>query len=158
MKTTFIALAVILMAFAPFASNAQYNFPLAELQKLTNKNASDFETVVLGKDYSIQSKLSNQVMKVYTSDKPGADGKQNTISRYQVPNAMAKITFCTTDKKYYLDLKSHLAAGGLKFVNEENKTIEGVQAGCYNYTNGTLKVCLCSYTTDVTWYKVEVHL
>ena len=158
MKRSFIALVTILVALAPLGLHAQYNFPLGELQKLTGKNPSDFETFVLGKDYSLQSKLSSNVMKVYTGDKKNADGTQNTISRYQVPNAMAKVTFTTTDKKYYLDVKTHLAASGLKFVNEENRTIDGVQAECNNYANGALKVSLCSYTTDVTWFKVEVHL
>jgi hypothetical protein len=157
MKRKLIALAIILIALAPFTLHAQYNFSLGELQKLTGKNPSDFETFVLGKDYSLQSKLSNNVTKVYISDKKGDNGTQNTISRYQVPNAMARITFTTTDKKYYLDIKTHLAASGLKFVNEENKTIDGAQAECNNYANGALKLSLCSYTTSVTWFKIEVH-
>jgi len=157
MKRSLIALAIVLIALTPFSLLAQYNFPLGELQKLTNKNASDFETFVLEKDYSPLSKLSSKVMKVYTSDKAGASGKQYTISRYQVPNAVARVTFATTDKKYYIDLKSHLPASGLKFVNEETKTIDGVETVCYNYANGALKVSLCSYTNDVPWYRVEVH-
>ena len=155
MRKTLIVLMII--ALAPLSLHAQYNFPLGELQKLTSKNASDFETFVLEKEYSYQSKLSSKVLKVYTSDKPGAGGKQYTISRYQVPNAMAKVSFTTTDKKFYLDLKAHLAGSGLKFVNEENKTIDGVQATCYNYANGALRVSLCSYSTDVTWFNIEVH-
>ncbi len=158
MKRSYLALAIICIALAPFTVHAQYNFPLGELQKLIGKNPGDFETVVLGNDYSIQSKLSNKVMKVYTSDKHDANGKQYTISRYQVPTAMAKVTFSCTDKKYYLDVKSHLGASGLKFVNEETKTIDGAQAECNNYANGAIKVSLCSYTTDVTWFVVEVHL
>jgi hypothetical protein len=151
------ALLTFSVLFIAAASYAQYTFPLSDLQKLPNKNASDFETFVMEKDYSFQSKMSSQIMKVYTSDKPGASGKQYVISRYQVPNAMAKVTFTTTDKKYYLELKSKLAAAGIKYVNEENKTIEGAQAACFNYASGGFKVSLCTYTTDVMWYKVEVH-
>jgi len=158
MKRSILIAAVIFITCAPLASFAQHTFPLTELQKLTGKNAGDFETNALEKDYSLQSKLSSNIMKVYTSDKPGPEGKKYILSRYQVPNAMAKITFSTTDKKYYIDIKTHLASSGLKFVKEENKTMEGAQAECNNYANGSLKVSLCSYTTDVTWYVVEVHL
>lgn len=157
MKKTSLIIAVII-AFAPLTLRAQYNFPLSELQKLTGKNASDFDTYVMGKDYSLQGKLSTAVMKVYTSDKTGPEGKKYTISRYQVPNAMAKITFSTTDKKYYLDLKSHLAGTGLKYVSQNERTIEGMQATCYNYANGALKVSLCTYSADENWFVVEVHL
>jgi len=157
MKTLLLACSIILSAFVPFISQAQYNFPLNELQKLANKNANDFETVMLEKDYTFQSKPSTKELKTYTSDKKGADGKQNIVTRFQVPNAMAKVTFTSTDKKYYLGLKSQMAASGLKFVNEETRTIDGVQAECKNFANGGLKVSLLIYTTDVIWYRAEVH-
>jgi hypothetical protein len=157
MKRSLFALAMACFALTPLSVFSQYNFPLGELQKMAQKNASDFETFVMEKDYSLQSKSSNKELKVFASDKPGPSGKQYIISRYQVPNAMARITFITTDKKHYLDVKAKLAAGGVKYVNEENKTIDGTQAACYNYASGALKVTLCTYTTDVTWFKVELH-
>ena len=157
MKTSLLII-VLLSFLSPLTIFAQYNFPIADMQKLCGKNASDFETVVMGKDYSVQSKLSTAVMKVYTSDKAALDGKKYTISRYQVPNAMARITFSTTDKKFYLDVKAHLATNGLKFVKEEARKFDGTDAACYNYaTASSFHVALCSYTTDVPWYVIEVH-
>ena len=95
MKRIIIIAAVALIAFTPGISRAQYNFALVELEKLTGKNASDFDTYVMEKDYTIQSKTSTQVLKIYVSDKPSADGKKNVITRYQVPNASCKIEFTT---------------------------------------------------------------
>jgi hypothetical protein len=138
--------------------HAQNTFPLDELTKLTSKNPSDFETAMLEKDYSLQSKESDKVSKVFTSDKAGDKGKKYTFIRRQVPNATVGLTFTTTDKKYYLDLKAKLASSGYKFVKEENKTENGVQTTWYNYTNRTHTVSICSYTTDVTWFSVQCHL
>ncbi len=150
-------LTVMLIALAPRVLYAQYAFPLGELQKLTTKNASDFETEVMKKDYSYQQKQSNKELKVYTSDKPGKEGQKYVISRYQVPNAMAKVTFITTDKNYYLDVKAKLAATGVKYVNNEEKMVDGNAATVYNYANGALRVALITYSTDINWYRVEVH-
>ncbi|MES2704383.1 MAG: hypothetical protein V4649_17210 [Bacteroidota bacterium] len=142
----------------PAAAFAQYTFPLVEIQKLTGKNASDFETMMLEKDYSIQTKLSNPTTRVYWSDKPGAEGKKFSISRYQLPGAAVNITFTTTDKKYYLELKKTLASSGFKFLKEENKTTEGLPVVWYHYSNGVHTVSLTSYTKDVTWFMVQVHI
>ena len=157
MKRTFILIAVTLITLFPFAGHAQYNFPLAELEKLTNKNLGDFDTYVMEKDYSLDTKASTQVLKIYRSDKPSADGKINKITRYQVPNAVCRLEFSSTDKKYYLDVKSKLAAMGFKLVNDEVKTINGVQGPVYHYSNGPFQLALTTYNTDTTWYVVEVH-
>lgn len=149
--------AIAAAAIIPNALKAQATFPLPELQKLTEKNASDFETEMLTKDYSMQSKLSSPTNKVYTSDKKGAQGRPYTMSRAQVPNAAAVVTFTTSDKKYYLDLKNQLASSGFKFVNEENKTVNGTSAVCHNFTNKVYTVSLYTYTTDVMWFMVQVH-
>ncbi|GAA4461577.1 hypothetical protein GCM10023093_06450 [Nemorincola caseinilytica] len=154
-STILLLLSIILSSSAAFA---QYTFPLPELVKLPSKNASDFETIMLEKDYSLQTKLSDQVSKVYTSDKAGVNDKKYTFVRRQVPNAAVGITFTTTDKKYYLDIKAKLAASGYKFVKEEHKTIEKVEATWYHYSNGTMNVSICSYTTDANWFAVQVHL
>jgi hypothetical protein len=158
MKKRFVMLAICFMAFLPLALLAQTNFPLAELQKLTGKNASDFETIMLEKDFSIQTKLSSPTSRVFWSDKPGAEGKKYTITRAQVPNAAANITFSTTDKKYYIELKKTLATSGFKFKGEEAKTVDGVPATWYHYSNGVHTVSLTSYTKDVTWFVVQVHI
>lgn len=157
MKKLILFAAVTLATLAPRLAQAQYNFPAAELQKMTNKNVSDFDTYVMEKEYSMDNKASTQILKVYHSDKATADGKNYTITRYQVPNAACKIEFSTTDKKYYLDIKSKLESMGFKLVNDQVKVIKGAQAQVYNYTNGPLMLILSTYHTDVTWYVVEVH-
>ena len=145
------------LIFTSFAAHAQYNFPLVEMEKLTAKNASDFETAVMEKDYSLQAKTSTSVLKVYTSDKPSESGMKNMITRYQVPNAVSKLEFTTTDKKYYIELKSKLATMGFKFLNQEDKTIKGIQATVYNYSNGPFQLCLSTYANDNTWYYVSIN-
>jgi len=157
MKGIFLMLALTLGITAPRLAQAQYNFPLVELEKLTNKNSSDFDTYVMEKDYTIQSKISTQILKIYNSDKKSADGTTNIITRYQVPNAACKIEFSTTDKKYYLEIKSKLGAMGFKMLNDEVKTINGAQAQVYHYSNGPFQLSLSTYTTDVNWYVVEIH-
>jgi hypothetical protein len=157
MKKITIMLALCFVAFSHTVF-AQYNFPLAELQKLTGKNASDFETVMLEKDFSIQTKLSNPTTRIFWSDKAGAEGKKYAITRHQVPNAAVNITFNTTDKKYYIELKKTLATSGFKFKGEEAKTIDGVAATWYHYSNGVHTVSLASYSKDVTWFVVQVHI
>lgn len=155
-RSTILLLSSILLSAT--SAFAQYTFPLPELVKLPSKNASDFETVMLEKDYSLQTKQSDQISKVYTSDKAGVSDKKYTFVRRQVPNATVGITFTTTDKKYYLDIKAKLASSGYKFVKEENKTTDKVQATWYHYSNGTMNVSICSYTTDANWFSVQVHL
>ncbi len=152
-----ILLPALGLVFTSFAAHAQYNFPLVEMEKLTAKNASDFETAVLEKDYSLEPKASTQILKVYTSDKPSESGKKNMITRYQVPNAVSKIEFSTTDKKYYIDVKSKLASMGFKFLNEEDKPIDGIQATVYNYSNGPFQLSVATYTKDAMWYVVTIH-
>ena len=158
MRISIMLPVVILLTASSFISRAQYNFPLVELEKLTGKNASDFEPAVLEKDYTLESKTSTQVLKVYSSDKPSANGKKNIVTRYQVPNASCKIEFSTTDKKYYIELKTKLASMGFKLLNEDTKPIKGAQATVYNYSNGPFQLSLSTYTTDVIWYVVEVHI
>jgi len=157
MKNIITAVAITVFSLAPFVSNAQFNFPVTEIQKLTNKNVSDFDTYVMEKEYSMDNKASTQILKVYHSDKPAADGKQYTITRYQVPNMACKIEFTTTDKKYYLDIKSKLESMGFKLMSDQVKTINGSQAQVYNYSNGPFVLVLSNYKTDVTWYVVEIH-
>jgi len=157
MKTTFFAIIIALFGTIPFAQ-AQHAFPIADLQKLCMGNANDFETVMLTNDYSLQSKLSNPTTKVYWSDKAGAEGKKYSITRSQVPNAVANIMFTNTDKKWYLELKKQLAATGYKFVKEENKTINGAQASGSNFTNGKYQVSVFTYTTDAAYFGVQIHL
>ncbi len=157
MRISSILTAAILITATSFTAHAQYNFPLVEMEKLTAKNASDFETAVLEKDYSLDPKASTQVLKVYTSDKPSESGKKNLFTRYQVPNAVAKLEFSTTDKKYYIDVKSKLAAMGFKFLNEEDKQINGNQATVYNYSNGPFNLSLATYTKDAMWFVVTLH-
>ena len=157
MRISVILSVVALLTFSSYKTRAQYNFPVVEMEKLTAKNASDFETAVMEKDYSVDNKASTQVLKVYTSDKPSASGKANIITRYQVPNAVCKIELSTTDKKYYLEVKSKLTAMGFKLINNETKTIKGAQAQVYNYSNGPFQLCLSTYTTDMNWYVVEVN-
>lgn len=157
MRTRLLAFVIALLCYAPFAK-AQYVFPIADLQKLAVDKMSDFETFMLTNDYSIQSKLSTPTSKVYTSDKPSAAGKPYTITRSQVPNAVANVMFTTTDKKWYLELKKQLASTGYKFVKEEPKAINGAQAVCSNFTNGKYQVSVFSYTTDVAWFGVQIHL
>jgi hypothetical protein len=147
-----------LMIAATGTIKAQNNFPLPDLQKLTGKNGSDFETVMLEKDYSIQTKLSNPTTRVFWSDKPGAEGKKYTMVRHQLPNAAADITFSTTDKKYYLELKKALASSGFKFKGQEYKKIDGTQVEWYHYATPTHTLSLTSYTKDVTWFVVEIHI
>jgi hypothetical protein len=158
MKKSIFLLALTSLFVLPSTLFAQYTFPLAEFIKMTGQNASDFETTMLEKDYSLQTKLSSAVNKIYTSDKKGAEGKQYTIPRKQVPGASVALTFTTTDKKHYLDTKAKLASSGYKFVKEENKPINNVPATWFLYTNGAYKVSICSYTTDVKWFVVEAHL
>jgi hypothetical protein len=158
MKKNIYLLATAVLFILPSTLFAQYTFPLAEFIKMTGQNASDFETTMLEKDYSLQTKLSSSVVKVYTSDKKGAEGKQYTITRKQVPGASVALTFTTTDKKHYLDTKAKLASSGYKFVKEENKPINNIPATWFLYTNGAYKVSICSYTTDVKWFVVEAHL
>ena len=153
-----VILLLTLSVFAPRVCHAQYNFPLVELEKLCGKNSSDFDTYVMEKDYTIQSKTSTQILKIYKSDKKSADGTINVITRYQVPNAKCKIEFSTTDKKYYMDVKSKLGAMGFKLINDEVKTINGAQAQVYNYSNGPFQLALSTYTTDANWYVVEIHI
>ncbi len=157
MKGTIILLAFTLSIFVPRVCHAQYNFPLVELEKLCGKNSSDFDTYVMEKDYTIQSKTSTQILKIYNSDKAAADGKKYVITRYQVPNAVCKIEFSCTDKKYYLEVKTKLAAMGFKLLNDEVKTINGAQAQVYHYSNGPYQLTLSTYTTDANWYVVELH-
>ena len=152
-----IILGAILTITTSFSAYAQYNFPLVEIEKLTAKNASDFETALLEKDYSLDTKASTQVLKVYTSDKPAENGKKNIFTRFQVPNAVPKLEFSSTDKKYYIDIKSKLAPMGFKFLKEEDKTINGVQATVYNYTNGPFQLSLATYTKDVMWFVVTMY-
>jgi len=158
MKKSVLKLAFGLLLSAPFVAMAQSTFPLPDFIKLTSKNPSDFETTMLEKDYSVQTKLSDPTTKVYMSDKPGVGGKQYTISRHQLPNATPDIIFTSTDKKYYLDFKAKLASSGYKFVKEENKPVNGTPAVWYHYTNGVYRASICSYTTDVTWFVVQVRL
>ncbi len=159
MKKYFFAFALGFVVSAPFALLAQNTFPLPDLVKLTSKNGSDFETAMLEKDYSVQSKLSNPTTKVYTSDQADAKGKKYSISRHQVPGANPDIVFTTTDKKYYIEVKTKLASGGYKFVKEENKPLEDeTPVIWYHYTNGIYKVRICTYTTDAAWFKVQIFL
>lgn len=156
-KIVFLLLSTIILS--SYAANAQHTFALQELVNLTNKNASDFETKMLENDYSLQSKMSDDISKVYTSDKAGDGGKKYKIVRRQVTNSkVVGVTFTTTDKKYYLALKADLAKNGYKFVKEESQTIEKVPATWYHYANGPLTVSICSYTTDVSWFTVQAHL
>ena len=157
MRLSIIFSTVILTITTSFSVFAQYNFPLVEIEKLTNKNASDFETGLLEKDYSLDTKASTPILKVYTSDQHAANGKQNIFTRYQVPNAVPKLEFSTTDKKYYIDVKSKLASMGFKFLKEEDKTMNGVQATVYNYTNGPFQLSLATYTKDVMWFVVTMY-
>ena len=157
MRINAILPVAILIIITSFTARGQYNFPLVEIEKLTAKNASDFETAVMEKDFSLDAKNSTQILKVYTSDKPSESGKKSIFTRYQVPNAVSKLEFSTTDKKYYLDLKSKLAAMGFKYLNEESKTINGAQAVVYNYSNGPFNLSLSTYATDVTWFVVTLH-
>ncbi len=139
--------------------HAQQTFPLQELVNFTSKNASDFETKMLESDYSLQSKMSDEISKVYTSDKAGDKGKNYKIIRRQVTNSkVVGITFSTTDKKYYLALKADLAKAGYKFTKEEPTTIEKVPATWYHYNNGPMKISICTYRTDVNWFMVQAHL
>jgi hypothetical protein len=158
MKKSIITFAIGLMISAPGIIHAQTTFPLPELIKLTSLNPSDFETKMLEKDYTLQNKESTPTTKIYTSDKPGASGKPYRVSRHQVPHATVDLIFSTTDKKYYLELKSKLASSGYKFVKEENKPVNDVPAVWYHYTNGLYKVSIASYTSDVTWFTVQAHL
>jgi len=154
-RLVFIVVAFI--ALLPRLARAQYNFPVAEMQKLTAKNVSEFDTYVMEKEYSMDNKASTQILKVYHADKPAADGKTYTVTRYQVPHAACKIEFTTTDKKYYLDIKSKLESMGFKLVNDQVKTINGAQAQVYSYSNGPFTLILSNYKTDVTWYMVTIH-
>ncbi len=158
MKKQLLTLTFGVLVSVPLSTMAQYNFPLPELIKLTSVNPSDFETKMLEKDYTLQNKQSTATMKLYSSDKPGSGGKTYTISRSQVPNATVDLTFSTTDKKYYLEVKAKLAASGYKFQKEENKAINNTPAVWYHYTNGVYKVSIASYTTDITWFTVQAHL
>jgi len=157
MKLSRILPAIVLALTTSFAAHAQYNFPLVEIEKLTQKNASDFETELLEKDYSLDTKASTQVLKVYTSDKPADNGKKNIFTRFQVPNAVPKLEFSSTDKKYYIDVKSKLTPMGFKFLNEEDKQINGVTATVYHYSNGPFQLSLATYTKDVMWYVVTLN-
>jgi len=153
-----VILPAILIFATSFAAHAQYNFPLVELEKLTAKNASDFETALLEKDFSLDAKASTAILKVYTSDKPLESGKHSTFTRYQVPNAVAKLEFSTTDKKYYIDVKSKLGSLAFKFLNQEDKQMNGVQATVNNYTNGPFQLSLSTYSKDGnTWYVATIH-
>ncbi len=100
MKKNMFLLALSALFILPSTLFAQYTFPLADFIKMTGQNASDFETTMLEKDYSLQTKMSDAVNKIYTSDKKGAEGKPYTIARKQVPGASVALTFTTTDKKY----------------------------------------------------------
>lgn len=147
------------IAFSSSVTFAQHNFNLQEMVNLTSKNAPDFETKMLENDYSLQSKMSDEISKVFTSDKAGESGKKYKMVRRQVTNSkIVGLTFSTTDKKYYLSLKADLAKNGYKFVREENQTIEKVPATWYHYKNGPMNVSICSYTTDITWFTVQAHL
>lgn len=147
------------IAFCSSAALAQHTFNLQEMVNLTSKNAPDFETKMLESDYSLQSKMSDDISKVFTSDKAGESGKKYKIVRRQVTNSkIVGVTFTTTDKKYYLGLKADLAKAGYKFASEENQTIEKVPATWYHYKNGPMTVSICSYTTDATWFTVTAHL
>jgi predicted enzyme related to lactoylglutathione lyase len=79
------------------------------------------------------------------------------ISRTVIPNAAAKIEFTTTDKKWYSDTKAILSKTGYRFINDEKRTMGGIQTDMHNFTNGKCHVTLYSYTTDVTWYAAQVH-
>jgi hypothetical protein len=158
MKKSVFFLALICIVFAGFTSYAQSVVTLPDLEKLCIKNASDFETFALTKDYSVQSKLSSDVTKVYWCDKANANGKQNTLSRTQIPHASAKVEFTTTDKKWYLDLKALMASTGYKFVNDEKRKIDGIETDMHNFTNGKVHVAVFSWTTDATWFGAQVHL
>jgi hypothetical protein len=158
MKKLILQLAFSIALALPATAFAQYTFPLPEFIKLTSQNASDFETTMLEKDYSIQTKQSNAVTKIYVSDKKGPEGKPYTIARKQIPGASVVLTFYTTDKKHYLDTKAKLASSGYKFVKEENKPINNVPASWFHYSNGAYKISICSYTTDVKWFVVEGYL
>ncbi len=158
MKKIILFLAFIISFLPSSHLLAQYAFPISEFIKMTGQNASDFETTMLEKDYSLQTKMSDAVNKIYTSDKKGAEGKPYTIARKQVPGASVALTFTTTDKKYYLETKAKLASSGYKFVKEENKPVNNVPATWFHYTNGAYKVSICSYTTDLKWFVVEAHL
>jgi hypothetical protein len=147
MKRSILLFVLFCIVVAPFVSLAQTVVPLPDLEKLCLKNASDFETFALTKDYSIQSKLSTDVTKVYWSDKANVNGKQNTLSRTQIPHASARVEFTTTDKKWYLDLKSLMASSGYKFVNDEKQTINGVPTDLHNFTNGKVHVAVYSFTS-----------
>ena len=157
MKRLSFCCAFALFCLFPGLSWAQYNFPVTELQKMTSKNVSDFDTYAMEKDYSMDNKASSQILKVYHSEKPAADGKTYTITRYQVPNMACKIEFTTTDKKYYLDIKSKLESMGFKLVNDQVKTINGAQAQVYNYSNGPFMLALSTYKTDVAWFVVAIN-
>ena len=154
MKNTLLAL--LLVCFA-FVAQAQTNFPLKDLESFCAKNANDFETAMLSADYSIQSKVSNQVTKIYWSDKDGANGKKYIITRTQAPHATISIEFNTTDKKYYLDFKAGLTKNGYKFVKEENKKVNGVETVWYNFSNGKYQIAVASWTADVAWFGVQIH-
>jgi hypothetical protein len=158
MRKSFFFLAFGFLLSAPLPILAQYTFPLVEMVKLTTKNPSDFETVMLERDYSVDTKLSVPTTKIYTSDKPGATGKKYTFSRHQLPNATPDLIFTSTDKKYYLDFKAKLATSGYKFVKEENRPIGGTPAVWYDYSNGVYRVSICSYTTDDKYFTVQVRL
>ncbi len=159
MKKTLLRLLFAAIVLSPFSLFAQTTFPLGELEKMCLKDANDFDTYVLGKDYSIQSKLSDAVTKMYWSDKPGPAGKPYTVARFQNPKAVPIVKCTTTDKKYYIELKSSLTANGYKFEKEENKTVNGIQSVWYIYSKGAKQVSLTSYNEgDATWYGVHIHL
>lgn len=158
MKKSLLAFAVSAFFMAPVASFAQYEPPLTELEKLCMKNGNDFETFALTNDYSLQPKLSTAEKKIYCSDKAGANGKKYSITRFQVPKAMTEITFVTTDKKYYIELKSALAAAKYKFVKQDDKKIDDVDASGNDFSNGKYSVSLHTYTKgDVNYYEVQIH-
>jgi hypothetical protein len=158
MKNKLLVIAFSAFMMAPIASFAQYEPPLAELEKLCMKNGNDFETFALTNDYTLQPKLSTAEKKIYSSDKAGASGKKYLISRFQVPKAMTEIIFVTTDKKYYIELKGALASAKYKFVKQDDKKIEGVDATGNDFSNGKYSISLYTYTKgDVNYYEVQIH-
>jgi len=162
MKKSILLLLLSVLSMASLnLAKAQSTFSLTELESLCDYGTPNFETYVLNKGYSYWSEFSSVAATLYHADKQREDATRDLISRSAYGTL---VSFTTSSKQYYLDLKTALTNQGYKFVKEEQKVIGGTSDPLntiwYHYANENYKVIIYSYSLEingVAYYVIQIQ-
>jgi hypothetical protein len=136
------------ISFILFGTNqvyCQYQFTLDDLQKLCYMNSNDFDTYVVLKGYRFTNTGSNENNKVYVSEIKNSSTENNSTSWTKMPNEPIIVGYGTTDKEYYLNLKTNILTkeNGWFFLTEQNINKD---LTFYHYTNFKYHITLYSFS------------